>query len=96
MSMKKKTVEETDKVITIEEADLHDITATVEEVVPVANTDKVNAANTLIAQTFNIDNTYYVTGVADKGNSMVLSFANPDYEVTVKIKDAERAGILSL
>ena len=58
-------------------------------IISIANTDKVSAANNLLARTFNIDSSYYVTGIKDSGNTMTISVANKSFEVTVKIKDTE-------
>ena len=62
--------------------------------VSVANTRKLELANELLAHQFNIDETFYLTKVADTGKTMTLGFANMDYEVTIKIKDTEEMGLI--
>lgn len=65
-----------------------------QENVSVASTDKINTAIELLAHQFNIDDTFYVTKVDDKGKSLTLGFANLDYVVTIKIKDTEEMGLV--
>lgn len=95
MSLKKKKVEEP-----VEELEVVTTEEIVEEAnkefkeVTVASTAKLQLANELLAHQFNIDDTFYVTKVEDKGHSMTLGFANKDYEVTIKIKDTDEMGII--
>lgn len=65
-----------------------------QETVTLASTEKIALANELLAHQFNIDETFHVTKVDDKGKSLTMGFANLDYEVTIKIKDTEEVGII--
>ena len=57
--------------------------------VALASTEKIALANQLLARQFNIDDTFYVTKVDDKGNSLTMGFANKDYDVIIKIKNVD-------
>lgn len=57
--------------------------------VALASTEKIALANQLLAHQFNIDDTFYVTKVDDKGNSLTMGFANKDYDVIIKIKNVD-------
>ena len=62
--------------------------------ISVANTKKMEMATQLLASQFNIDESFYLTKMDDKGNTMTLGFANNDYSVTIKIKNVEEMGLI--
>ena len=64
-----------------------------QEDIPTASTRKLQLAIQLLAGQFNIDDTFDVFKVDDKGNTMTIGFANLDYDVTIKIKDCTEMGI---
>ena len=64
------------------------------EDISVANTKKMEMATQLLASQFNIDESFYLTKMDDKGNTMILGFANNDYSVTIKIKNVEEMGLI--
>ena len=64
------------------------------EEISVANTKKMEMATQLLASQFNIDESFYLTKMDDKGNTMILGFANNDYSVTIKIKNVEEMGLI--
>lgn len=64
-----------------------------QEDIPTASTKKLQLAIQLLAGQFNIDDTFDVFKVDDKGNTMTIGFANLDYAVTIKIKDCTEMGI---
>ena len=64
------------------------------EDISVANTKKMEMATQLLASQFNIDESFYLTKMDDRGNTMTLGFANMDYDVTIKIKNVEEMGII--
>lgn len=64
-----------------------------QEDIPTASTRKLQLAIQLLAGQFNIDDTFDVFKVDDKGNTMTIGFANLDYAVTIKIKDCTEMGI---
>ena len=55
-----------------------------------ANSEKVQSALGLISRTFNIGSDYFVTGFKDAGSTVTVSLANAEYEVQVKIKNADK------
>lgn len=60
----------------------------------VASTKRIERANELLASLFNIDNTFYMTGAKDKGNSLILEFSNFDFDVRINIKDVVEQGLV--
>jgi hypothetical protein len=90
----KKTEEITPEVISENISEEEKTAIAEQENVSVASTEKIALANELLAHQFNIDETFHVTKVDDKGKSLTLGFANLDYEVTIKIKDTEEMGII--
>lgn len=98
MALKKKKIEqpevvEAEVVENINEAEKEAIANDNE--VSVASTEKIALANELLAHQFNIDETFHVTKVDDKGNTLTLGFANLDYEVQIKIKNVEEMGLIT-
>ena len=93
MALKKKVKEEVVETpnITVEEAEAIEK----DNEVALASTEKIALANELLARQFNIDDTFYVTKVDDKGHTLTMGFANKDYDVIIKIKNTDEMGLIS-
>lgn len=93
MALKKKV--KTEEVVQETVEEVKDITPEEAEAieddnkVALASTEKIALANQLLAHQFNIDDTFYVTKVDDKGSSLTMGFANKDYDVIIKIKNVD-------
>jgi hypothetical protein len=91
-----KTDEKVDSKYTTPEEDKA-LSAGAEEIVDKktkVSTEKMEKAVSVIQDNFNLaDKGYIVNSFADGGTSLKLSLSNSDFEISVKIKDAEKYGL---
>lgn len=58
-----------------------------------ANTEKLRRTTSLLANKFNLDDTYGVKKFDDKGKVVNETFENSEFIVTVCVKDSDRHGL---
>lgn len=58
-----------------------------------ANTEKLRRTTALLANKFNLDDTYAVKNFEDKGKVVKETFENGDFIITVCVKDSDRHGL---
>lgn len=51
--------------------------------------DRLSIASDMAKHHFGIGDDYYITGFKDTGKTLTMSFSNPQFEVTIKVKEAE-------
>jgi hypothetical protein len=62
----------------------------------VASTVTLEKALLLVAKRFNLGDDFVMTAFTDAGIRCSLTMSNKDFEVTVKVKDTEKHGLLAV
>lgn len=77
-----------------EEANVHlneDEKKALESDVPVStnkvSSQKLEKVAALVQEKFNLSSEFYVTGYVDKGNKILVSLSNSDFDITITVKN---------
>jgi len=89
MGFKKKVIDKKEEVV-------ETIDSKVSEEKDVASTEVMEKALELVADKFNLGGDYVMISFADAGVKCSVTMRNMDFEVTVKIRDTEKLGLINL